>query len=780
MIKENNFLFRLKGIFIFIFIFNINYAQPDNVVVARGKVLDSITENPISNANVYSDDMGTVTDEQGEFLLRVPKNSEITISVIGYDIKTILASDSYITIYLEKVVIKGEEVVILANRAIAGVTPVAFSTLTQEEISIYYTVEDVPMILATEPGVYAYSESGNGTGYSYISIRGFDQSRISVMLDNVPLNDNESHQVYWVDHGDILSDAKDVQIQRGIGNSLYGSAAFGGSINILTQIASSKQELSATATAGSFNTTKYRLKFNSGTTFGENLSLTARMTQIQSDGYRDFHKSLQRSLFIGVEHHRNNMTNQLRATIGYENTGLLWDGIAASDINDRKKRRIGYKSYTDDFLQQIYSLNTFYRFSDDVTFHNVAYMVRGSGYYEVFKYDRDLYSYSLDMDDVYSDSMELEMETDLLRRKWIVNQYYGIVPTVTWSKDRFRLDFGGEIRFYTGDHFGEVTDFSNEALAEKFGNNWYKYYKYIGTKQTVSGFVHLVYSLTSRLKLIGDILYQGHRWNLDQKKIGHAAGHQLSADWDFLNPRFGLIYGITDNLSFFGNYGQAQKEPSDDQIIEADDVWSEPVMAAAEVIDNFELGANYFSGKITADLNVYRINYDNEQLKNIDVEQEGEYNYFSADGTVHEGLEFELKYKVSPQLKLGVNGTLYRNLFKNGIYNGNSLPNVPQQLFNASVQYRLMENLNIFSNLRMVGRQYIDNENTEEGVIESFSVVNLGMKYGIGPIVLNVKVNNVFDTLYSTFGYGYEWDGYWAYYWPGATRNYYVTLTYSL
>ena len=113
---------------------------------------------------------------------------------------------------MEKNSVNISPVEVTANRVIAGVTPVASSNLSVEEIQNHYSIEDVPMVLSTEPGVHAYSESGNGTGYSYVSIRGFDQSRISVMIDNVPLNDNESHQVYWVDHGDILADAFEVEI----------------------------------------------------------------------------------------------------------------------------------------------------------------------------------------------------------------------------------------------------------------------------------------------------------------------------------------------------------------------------------------------------------------------------------------------------------------------------------------------------------------------------------------------------------------------------------------
>ncbi|MBC8174203.1 MAG: TonB-dependent receptor [Candidatus Marinimicrobia bacterium] len=768
--KQNHYLFFLKGIFVSIILTHLLIAQTISV---SGLVTNEETGKPIVGANIVSGDVGTTTDKDGQFSLTIPEKSKITISFIGFKSVTISPSREFITVRLTPTVIKGEEVYVLANRAVAGVTPVAFSTLTSEEINVHYTVEDVPMVLASEPGVYAYSESGNGTGYSYVSIRGFDQSRIAVMLDNVPLNDNESHQVYWVDHGDILSDAQDVQIQRGIGNSLYGSAAFGGSINIITDIAQDEKEVSAAIGAGSYNTKKYRIKFNSGKLFGENLSLTSRISQIESDGYRDFHESIQRAGFFGIEHRTGAMINQFRAQLGYENTNLLWDGVPASDINDREKRRAGYKSYTDDFFQQIYSLNTRYQFSDDVIFHNVAYLVKGAGYYEVYKNNCDFYSYNLDVD-----TSEYWLETDLLRRKWIVNSYFGIVPTWTLRKEPFRIDIGGELRWYRGDHFGEVTDFSNPIIQERFGSDWYKYYEYFGKKRSISGFAHLMYAFPNRLKLILDLQYQENDWNLDQKKIGHAVGHNLSALWQFLNPRFGLVYSVNKQLSIFLNYGKAQKEPADDQIIEADDVWSTPVIAAAEVVSNLETGWALDLGNILINLNAYRILYNNEQLKNIDVKQEGEYDYYKADSTVHQGFEYELDFHLSSNLRFQLNGMFNNHHFSSGINKGKKLTNIPDALVNVGLNWQVFKEANISANWKYVGTQYLDNDNY--GKIAPYSVLDFYLSYRWKDIKATLKVNNVFDTLYSTYGYGYEWEGYWAYYWPGATRNVFVSLEYQL
>ena len=211
-------------------------------IEVKGTIADYESQYPLVGVNIVVGEFGTTSDETGSFFLTVNDGTEISFSFIGY--KTIKTSiRPQMTILMLPTVLEGDEVTVNATRAIVGVTPVSFSNLTSQEIETRYTVEDIPMVLASEPGVWAYSESGNGTGYSYVSIRGFDQSKIGVMVDGVPLNDNESHQVYWVDHGDLLADAKDVQIQRGIGNSLYGSSAFGGSINVNTQIAKDQREI---------------------------------------------------------------------------------------------------------------------------------------------------------------------------------------------------------------------------------------------------------------------------------------------------------------------------------------------------------------------------------------------------------------------------------------------------------------------------------------------------------------------------------------------------------
>ena len=667
-------------------------------------------------------------------------------------------------------VLQGQDINISATRAIPGVTPVAYSSLMPEEINTHFTIEDVPMVLSYEPGIYAWSESGNGTGYSYVSIRGFDQSQIAVMLDNVPMNDNESHQVYWVDHGNILNDAKEVQIQRGIGNSLYGAAAFGGSINIQTNIKSDKPVIAGNVGYGSFNSSKLSANYNSGKNFGENVGVNLRLSQIESDGYREYHHSLQRAVSLGIEYSTYRFTNQFRALLGYENTDLIWDGVYGDDINDRELRRKGYKGFTDDFLQKVYSLNSKYIIDEKSLFSNTFYYVEGTGYYETDKYGKTFYSYNLDFESNWADST-----TNLLRRKWIVNNYFGMTPSYTLRLDNLRIDIGGEFRIYEGDHFGEVSNFSHSLL--KNVKTPFKYYQYIGEKYVTTGYIHTIYSINAELNLFGELQYVGQHWTMEQKIIGHAFGHTINANWNFLNPRAGFNYHFLDNHSIFGKVGKSEKEPKDDQIIDADEWEFNPQGAYPEKIVDYEIGVHSSFNRLNVLINLYLINLENEVIESIDFEEEGQYTYNQADKTIHRGIEFDIDFILNKNIQLNWNAAISHNYFDGGEFNNKILPKYPTQLSNMTVKYRSENNFSTHSTLKYVGKQFIDNANMDENVVDSYILLDLGINYTLGSLVISGKVNNLLDTLYVT--HGENWGSGWIAYWPGATRHFYVSLSYQ-
>ena len=235
-----------------------------------------------------------------------------------------------------------------------------------------------------------------------------------------------------------------------------------------------------------------------------------------------------------------------------------------------------------------------------------------------------------------------------------------------------------------------------------------------------------------------------------------------------------MTWEMGDSLHWFVNWGKAQKEPADNQIIEADDIWSKPIMAAAEVITDIEMGIDFTFSKGHARINGYRIQYLNEQLKNIDVKQEGEYDYYSADSTDHSGFEWEATFLLNQKFSFSANGALVMNFFNNG----KSIPNIPNTLFNLSLNYRPRNYMLLFAHWKRIGHMYVDNANTEAGMIDGYGLLDIGAKYQWRDLEVLVKVNNVFDKLYSTYGYGYESNGYQAFFWPGATRNSFVNISY--
>ncbi|RMF06407.1 MAG: TonB-dependent receptor [Candidatus Neomarinimicrobiota bacterium] len=738
-----------------------------------GTVYHADTGEPLAGVNLIWGKSGTATDEDGRFALDGDRQDSLIVRYIGFAPQRLVVTRDNLEIRLQPVVLEAPPITVSASRAVAGVSPVAWSRLDAREIAVRYTAEDVPMILNREPGVHAYSESGNGTGYSYVSIRGFDQSRISVMLDNVPLNDNESHQVYWVDHGDILFQAEDVQIQRGLGLNTVGVPSFGGSINVLTKV-DRRERFQLNLGTGSYATHKLRAAWSSGERWGRN-RLALRFSQVESEGYRDYHDSYQRSGFLGYDRKGDRWEHRFRVVLGKEITHLSWDGIPAGDIQDRQARREGYRAYTDNFLQQIYSWNARWSVTPHLQFRNTLYAVKGAGYYRVRKTNQDYFSYNLDIRDLYPDSVEQSLVTDLTRRKWIVNHYEGVIPTLTWQRSRIRLDGGFEWRTYRGNHYGEVTDFSADSVTSWVGDTWYRYYHYDGNKNIITGFLQVALQPVDRFWLTLSGQSQFIHWELNQERIGHARGYGLSTDWRFFNPRLGASYRLNDTFRLFANVGAVRKEPADSQIIEADDVFGTPHdQVAPEQIQGYEGGGETSWGPLRFTANVYRIDFSNEQLKKIDINQEGEYDYTTAPATIHQGVEAELSWLVVPRLYLSTNMTWARFRYSGGDLDQHRIPNQPEFLWNGEITWRPFPGLETTVLVHHVGDQELDEAALATN--PAYTRIDWNLSYHREMITLRCKVNNLLNTLYSTFGYDYEWDGLQVVYWPAATRNAYAEI----
>lgn len=335
------------------------------------------------------------------------------------------------------------------------------------------------------------------------------------------------------------------------------------------------------------------------------------------------------------------------------------------------------------------------------------------------------------------------------------------------------MELNGEVFF--GSHFGEVFNFSDPSFNSTIHGK-YRYYDYDGKKRSISIFGHVIYSLPINLHVMADIQLQHHIWDLSQVPLGHFTGYDLAADWTFINPRLGINYIIIDDFSMFVNYGTAEKEPADNQILEADDVWGVPREAASERIRDIEGGFQLTRPHFGLKINLYRIDYDNEILSDIYDFTEGEFDIETADQTRHEGIEIEGDIQFNERIQLTINGSFSSNKFMSGENKGKILMNVPGSLLNMQAKYQLTRSVSIIGQVKHVGRQFIDHANTASIAIDPYTIMNLSTSAQINEYSIKLVINNIFDTLYETYGYEY-WG---AYYWPGATRNFLLSLSRSL
>jgi len=801
----------------------------------HARITDRDTQQGIARVNVVivGTDGGTISDPEGWFRLAVEPGQVLRLTHIAYEpldvpvTQQTVAAPEPLQLALNARLLLGEPVFVTATRAEAGQSPIAFTTLGQRDFALA-GVDDVPMALSGVPGVYAFSDAGNGVGYTYLKIRGFDQDRIGVMINGIPLNDPESHQVYWVDHGDILAGTGSVQVQRGVGNSLYGTAAFGGSVNLVTSPRAMPEGLTLTTGYGDFTDTtfsapsrKLALKWSGQPLAGRSFTLYGRYSGIRSDGYRLGSGTVQDALHFIGEYLQPEASTRLELISGSEVTHFSWDGVIplyGYDLDNRTARR--YNFYADPyfngdrsdankdvFTQHIASLQHARKMGDGILSLSV-YGVTGRGYYEQFKGGRDVGEYNLQ--DVLPDTVQ---SVDLMRRKWLVNGYWGMIPQYTLRGAWGLTVLGGDFRRYSADHYGRVLSVDGLGIGER------EYYRYATAKSSLSAYMHQLVRLGPAVNMMFDLKYTYHGYQFDQDSVGaYTDPYDYNLTYHFLNPRLGLQFNVNDAVSAFINFSHAQREPADSDIYDADDPRAVPwldrapavrkdldtPLVQAEELWDLEVGWRYRSPGLNITTNLYNMWLQDEliPLSYRTITDDGVPIHGNADLTLHRGLEVEFSQQLTDQLALDGSLTMADNRFVDYTtfewqvdssvnHGGNQIPGHPQSMGRMRLNWTVNW-LELWGEARFTGRIFIDRQNTAEAAIDPSRVLNIGLVLrparllGLGPsaATLSFKVTNALDALYETFGYNYwDWDdGPYRVdvYWPAATRSYFVELALRL
>ena len=780
-----------------------------------GTVIEEGTNTPLAGANVVlkGTPRGTSTDAEGSFVIGdvMPGTYDLLVSYVGYRSRTTgftvaAGARTMVRIYLSVSMVPGEPITVTATRGRDRETPATFATLEHQELRTRYTTQDIPVLLSELPSTTYYSESGNGIGYTYLNIRGFDARRIAVMVNGIPQNDPEDHNVYWLDMPDIAGSLEDVQVQRGAGSAFYGPPAIGGSVNLVTANFGRERSVRLAAGVGSYNTRKYSASFSSGL-IDNRYALHGRLAKILSDGYRDRAWVDFNSYFLGLARYDESMTTQLNFYGGPVADGLAYYGIPREFVKDRQKRKINpiaRDEEIENFSQPHYELLHEWQLSRSVTLNNTFFFIEGKGF---FDYDGSWAPYSyFRISPQYGFAVQGDPDTlflpGALIRATVHNRQYGWLPRVTLEHGNGQLITGAEVRIHRSEHFGEL-QWSQELPASVPRD--YRYYDYNGAKDIISLYAHEMYRLRPDLTVMLDLQYVYNKYRLfDEKFIGTDFG----VPYHFVNPRLGLNYNFDERWNTYLSLAYTSREPRLKNLYDAAEAstppswgvvvpqfgfdasggfnFSLPLVKPESLLD-IELGGGYRTEVLALTANLYWMEFTDEIVKSGQVDRFGQPITGNADRTRHVGLELTGRARLSKGLEFRMNATVSRNSFVRHIdfstgspvvLNDNPIAGFPEILMNARVTYTAGDAAVSVSG-RYVGKQYTDNFRNEENTVEPYFVSDAWALYTFRDIFHDVdleaklQVNNLFDVLYAAYGEGSS-------FFVGAERNLFFNLALSL
>jgi iron complex outermembrane receptor protein len=530
-----------------------------------------------------------------------------------------------------------DEVSVNAIRAKIN-TPVAFTNLNKQQIEKSNLGQDLPFLISSTPSVVTTSDAGAGIGYTGFRIRGTDPSRINVTINGIPLNDSESQGVWWVNMPDFASSLENIQIQRGVGSSTNGAAAFGASINLQTIGLNTNAYAITNNSVGSYNTLKNNIEFGSGL-INNKFAFDARLSRISSDGYIDRATSDLKSLYVQGTYFDNKSTLKGIIFSGNERTYQAWDGVPLIYLDsNRTFNSLTYENEVDNYAQTHYQLHYSKNLNQKTTLNIAGHFTHGEGYYEQEKLDQNLLDYNLSNIILTNDTIT---STDLIRRKWLNNDFGGITFSVKHLKENLNLIFGGAANKYSGQHYGNI------IWAEYASNGDYnhEYYRNIATKYDNNIYLKSNYKASDNTSVFLDLQLRTLNYEFNGNDISGELDRQ-EVNLEFFNPKFGLSHYLNKNQLFYASYAVANKEPNRADYVESSPN-SRPVH---ETLFDTEIGYKYQDKWLMFNLNFYYMDYDNQLIKTGEINDVGYFTSKNVKNSFRKGVEIESSYILNNKL----------------------------------------------------------------------------------------------------------------------------------
>jgi iron complex outermembrane receptor protein len=684
-----------------------------------------------------------------------------------------------------------DEVIVQTVRVKAS-APFAHTNVSKAELSTRNLGQDLPILLNFSPSVITTSDAGAGIGYTGIRIRGVSAQSTNITINGIPFNDPESHGTYWVNLPDFTSSIESLQVQRGVGTSTNGSGAFGASINILTDAISENAFSEISNSVGSYNTRKHTVKFSTGK-INNSFELSGRLSKIDSDGYIDRAFSDLKSYFLQGSYVQGSTLVKVLAFGGHEKTYQSWDGVTKEQIlENRRQNPISYENEIDNYKQDHYQFHWNEKLNQSWSTNIGLNYTDGRGYFEQYKKDDSVVNYKGIVESDVDQNGVVLGTTDLIRRRWLDNNFYVFNASANYKKNNLNMTFSGSFSTYSGDHFGEV------IWARQFGENASirdRYYQGNGKKKDFSFFTKASYYLRDNIELYADLQFRKITYNttgLTSDLVNMIIGESHS----FFNPKLGLSYNLNLDSSFYLSYSRANREPS------RSDYENNPNVKP-EQLNDFELGWRYNKNNLKFNLNTYYMLYNEQLVLSGALDDVGTPIRTNSGSSYRVGIETDVKLKLSELFTINSNMTISSNKNKKILspvdgkifdFGKTNISFSPEFITSNVIVYNPIKNFNISFLSKYVGSQYMGNTDALNSKLDSYFVNDLNFSYILIPnrifssIVFSGLVNNIFDVEYVSNGYYYTYEDTWsdpsqvktldgAGYYPQATRNFLLGIT---
>jgi iron complex outermembrane receptor protein len=765
-----------------------------------GTVRDKSSEEALVGATVrlLLENKVAVTDAQGrfEFSGLTSNRVEAEIRFIGYrSTQAWFSVSETANIRLEENSIITDEVLVMSTRA-GDKTPATFSVMDKAAIRKQNFGQDLPIILNWKPSVVTTSDAGNGLGYTYISIRGSDQTRINVTLNGIPYNDSESQGVFWVDIPDIASSTQSIQIQRGVGTSTNGAGAFGASINLQTNTLNDKPYGEYIGSAGSFNTWRNTLGFGTGL-INDKWAIDGRVSAITSDGFIDRASSDLKSYYFSGGYYSGKTMVKAIVFGGREVTFQSWYGVPESRLNNDVEAMLTtamnegwnevqtqnllnsnsrtfnaylYENQVDDYTQDHYQLHASHRFSEYITGNAALHYTYGRGFYEEYRYNDRLRNYGLSPiaigDSVISRS-------DIIRRRWLDNDFYGVTWSLNYEKDKLSSVLGGAWNRYEGRHFGEIIWAQVTAVPKG-----YRYYFSDADKRDFNVYLKNNYAFSSRVNAFVDLQFRRITYTTAGND-NRQNDFDVDVEFNFFNPKAGLVYELPEGQQLYVSYGIANREPVRKDFIDN----PENQNPKPERLGNLEAGWRKATAQSVINFNVYWMNYRDQLVLTGALNDVGAPIRTNVDQSYRMGIEADGMVQLSTKFSWNANLTLSRNkirsfteiLYDYGVnfdefniitneFKNTNIALSPNVIAGSMFTYKPVPAAEITLLTKYVGDQFLDNTSNQNRKIDAYMTNDVRLAYTVRPrslkeITFSLLLNNILNEQYESNGYTYGYLG---------------------